>query len=190
MSISPNVSQGRVTNVQDRVAALTSKVNQPVACACGSTHFYQVRAEEYADNGYASAQIRLISNNSEPLYVCICGTPIALKDTVQGKTDSPRARFLRSLQLGLEFQKKNQPQSLAQGFVSIAEHEEAKATIEELQGKVDWLMSAVEALTETDSEDDEIDEEAGGTSTTAEPVVPTAVHSELASGKGRGKNKR
>src|ERR1039458_4065411 len=118
---------GRQTGIQERLHALNTKVNQPMVCgSCGSTHFTLLRAEQFADNGYNSAQIRSLSMNTEPLYVCICGTPVVLKDTSAGKnSDGPRAQFLKSIAAAVEFQQKNQIQGIAQGFVSIAEHQNA-----------------------------------------------------------------
>ena len=164
MSNNPAAPQGRPTGLQDRLQTLTSKVNTPMACVCGSTHFYVVRTAEYADNGYASAQIRVLSQNEEPMHLCVCGRPVTLKDTsaASKNNDGPRARFLKSLQAAIAYQNSTNLQEIAKGFVSIQEHDNTKATIDELRAQVDWLTSVVDVLsgenagdeaeTETESE--------------------------------------
>lgn len=176
MSNTVNAPQGRVSNLHERVNAQSSIANQPMSCVCGSTHFYTVRAEEFANNGYGSAQLRALSMNTEPLYICICGRPVSLKDSSVSKiSEGARARFFRSLQIAVEDQKKSQPQGLAQGFVSIAEYKEALETIEELQTSVAWLMSAVEVLN-TEHEEDEADVEVvEATGETAEPIAGSEI---------------
>lgn len=162
MSTNP-AAQGRTSNVQERFQHLNQKVNTPMQCECGSTHFYVVRAEEFADNGYASAQIRSLSTNTEALYLCVCGLPVQLRDSATGKaSDGPRGRFLKSLQTAIAHKSKNTPQGLAQGFVSLAEHEEVKADVATAKEQIEWLMSAVEALTANDEDGDGEGDEATG----------------------------
>lgn len=202
MSTSTAVTpQGRINNVHDRVNALTLRANQPMVCSeCSGTHFYVVRAEEFADNGYNSAQIRGISNNQDALYICICGTPVPLKDNAGGKgAESARARFLKSLQVAVEFRKKNSVQALAQGTVSITEHNEVKEQVVTLQEQVEWLMNAVEVLNSPSHADDEDamddDEQDGGDAKEIETEIAstTAAKTEQAPAvrkvRGPGKNK-
>lgn len=168
MSTNPTTIAGRPTNVHERVSALAAKANAPMVCPdCGSTFFYQVRAEEYSSSGYASAQFRSVSMNTEPLYICPCGSPVEVKDTTAGKiTDSPRQRFLASLKSALEFRKSQQLTGAATGFVSVAEYQELAAQVQELTAQVAWAVQGVEALN-SEAGDDEGDE-------TDEPETPGA----------------
>lgn len=198
MSTNNAVVQGRVNSVHDRVNALTSRVNQPMTCgSCGSTHFYVVRAEEFSDSGYNSAQLRSLTMNQDALYVCLCGAPVPLKDTSVGKgSESGRARFLKSLQLALDYQRKNNTQSLAKGVVSLGEHEELKEQLATVQEQVDWLMSAVEQLSGEETEEEangEMDEEASATSKSEPEETPetaaSAPKEQTTRRGGKGKNK-
>lgn len=147
MSTNLAAPAGRPSALHDRFQALNTRVNTPMQCECGSTHFYVVRAEEFADNGYSSAQIRSLSTNTEALYICVCGRPVTLKDTSQGKNaDGPRARFLKSLGAAIEFQKQTSLKDLAKGFISIECRADMDARTDELAEKVEWLMEAVDHL--------------------------------------------
>jgi hypothetical protein len=144
-------------------------------CECGSTHFYVVRAEELADNGYSSAQIRSLSTNTEALYICVCGRPVALKDTSQGKN---RARFLKSLGAAIEYHKQTSLKDLAKGFIPIECRADMDARTDELAEKVEWLMEAVDHLKNKvdelgggDGSDGDGEEVAGDIEAAQEPVA-------------------
>jgi hypothetical protein len=144
-------------------------------CECGSTHFYVVRAEELADNGYSSAQIRSLSTNTEALYICVCGRPVALKDTSQGKN---RARFLKSLGAAIEYHKQTSLKDLAKGFIPIECRADMDARTDELAEKVEWLMEAVDHLKNKvdelgggDDSDGDGEEVAGDIEAALEPVA-------------------
>jgi hypothetical protein len=132
----------------DRLQSLNDKVNKPMACGtCGGTFFIKLNAERFSNNGYNSAQIKSISANQQPVYVCLCGEPVVIKDTTAGqRADGDRQQLLVSLGLAAEHLKANRVSNIAEGFVSVAEHQNDLLTIEEMKGQIDWLVSVVEQL--------------------------------------------
>ncbi len=135
-----------------------------MACeACGSTHFVQALAEEFTNNRYGSAEFRPLTGNFQPpsVYVCLCGTPMPVNglshaaDVQYGNT--PKGRFLASLQKAIAFRKASQPQVLAQGCVSLGEYEELRDQVAVHQDQIDGLLDVVEALERAN--DDDTDED-------------------------------
>ena len=115
----------RHISAQERIRLNMNKANTPMVCECGSTHFFKIYVEEYAEGGYGSVSLRPVSQNQESFYACICCKPVQQKDTSTGKTsEGSRARFLRSLSSAIEYLGKNTPQGIAAGMVSIAEYQE------------------------------------------------------------------
>jgi hypothetical protein len=112
--------------------------------------------EEFADNGLYLNHLRSISATSEAMHICACGTPVAMKDTAQGKgSERPRGRFLKSLQLAVKFQKKSDPQNLAQGFISLAEYTELRDHVLMQQDQIEDLLVAVETMARANGGDTE-----------------------------------
>jgi hypothetical protein len=140
---------GRATNLHERIHQTVTKANAPMSCgACGGTHFNLVRAEEFTDNGYNSATFRSISTNTDPAYVCLCGQPYPMKDSAVGKgsSEGSRARYLKSLSLAIDYRKKQGLSAIADGTVSIAEHQQVVEQVNGLIETVAWLEETVNLL--------------------------------------------
>ena len=142
------MNQGRPTLMADRLQSLNDKVNKPMACGtCGGTFFIKLNAERFSNNGYNSAQIKSISANQQPVYVCLCGEPVVIKDTTAGqRADGDRQQLLVSLGLAAAHLKANRVTVVAEGMVSITEHNNSLQTIGEMQTQIDWLTSTVDRL--------------------------------------------
>lgn len=130
---------------------VSQRPNQPMVCAaCGSTHFIKALAEEFSAGGYSSVEFRPLTAGFQPpsAYVCLCGTPMPVNGVSLGEVrydNTPKGRFLTSLQKAIAFRKAQQPQVLAQGFVSLAEHEELRDQVAMQQDQIERLLDAVEA---------------------------------------------
>ena len=156
--------QTRLRSMRGNVHVLSPQVTSPMVCeACGSTHFVQASAEEFTNNGYGSAEFRPLTGNFQPpsVYVCLCGTPmpvngLSLAADVQ-YSNTPKGRFLASLQKAIAFRQAHQPQVLAQGCVSPAEHEELRDKVAVHLDQIDGLFAAVEALERANDDDTDKD---------------------------------
>jgi hypothetical protein len=195
---------GRMSTLNERILNISKGANKPMSCSCGSTHFYKVHTEEYADNGYSSVQVRSLSTNTETAYICLCGKAVQMKDTaVIGTGEGSRARFMKSLVAAGEFNSKNTPIGIAAGMVSLAEQAEDRAVIASLQEQVAWLTATMELLVGA-AEDVEVTEEGTSESTTGIvqasvglapvttpsvvlPAVPTAAKKSAAAEKRTGR---
>jgi hypothetical protein len=163
LSTNPTAHMGRQSSVNERYNEAAAINETPMACSCGSTHFFKLSSEQYNNNGYATAQFRSLSSNTESAYICLCGNVFPINEPVNVRaTGTSRAKFLNSLKTAIDYQKKNNPQGLAQGFVSIEEHKASLETIAELQERVDWLMITVETLAGHVAVEDEDEEGAEG----------------------------
>jgi hypothetical protein len=135
----------------DRLQSLNDKVNKPMACeTCGGTFFIKLNAERFSNNGYNSAQIKSISPNQQPVYICLCGEPVVIKDTTAGhRADGDRQQLLVSLGLAADHLKANRVATVSEGMVSIAEHNNSLQTIGEMQLQIDYLAQVVDRLLST-----------------------------------------
>ena len=165
------MNQGRPTLMADRLQSLNDKVNKPMACeTCGGTFFIKLNAERFSNNGYNSAQIKSISPNQQPVYICLCGEPVVIKDTTAGhRADGDRQQLLVSLGLAADHLKANRVATVSEGMVSIAEHNNSLQTIGEMQLQIEWLTKTVDSLVAAADVEVETGDEPGADAGEPEP---------------------
>jgi hypothetical protein len=165
----PPTNQGRPTVMADRLQSLNDKVNKPMACdTCGGTFFIKQYAERFSNNGYNSAQIKSISPNQQPVFICLCGEPVVIKDTSAGqRADGDRQQLLVSLGLAAAHRKETRVSTIADKLATVTEQKIDRQTIAEMQTQMNYLDEAVAQLlassdieveTETETETEGADE--------------------------------
>jgi hypothetical protein len=180
--------QGRPTVMADRLQSLNDKVNKPMACeVCEGTFFIKMYAERFSNNGYNSAQIKSISPNQQPVYICLCGEPVVIRDTSAGqRADGDRQQLLVSLGLAAAHRKANRVSTIADSLATLTELNTDRQALSDVQTQLEYLDTAVERLlaasdveVETETETEGADEpevlEAGTEAAqTADQTTPNA----------------
>jgi hypothetical protein len=148
MRINPTL-QHRFTGTLKTVTPSPKAVTPPMTChSCGSTHFIKTQAEEFSNTGYNSAEFRSLTFQPQSVHVCLCGTPMPMHGLSEecNYGDNPKGRYLSSLHRAIAHRKAHQPQVLAQGCVSLTEHQELRDHVADQQEQIERLLEAVAAL--------------------------------------------
>ena len=140
-----------------RVQAATSAVNAPIECpSCGSIFFIEAQAGMYTTSG---AGYRNVNQAPQKVYLCPCGEIMIPSNYSSGvPAGSERDLFVQSLKLAIARRSSTTLDQVAQGTVSLAEHNKLKAQFEELAGRFNaWagggeMPEPVELSTEGDEE--------------------------------------
>jgi len=114
-----------------RVQAATSAVNAPIECpSCGSIFFIEAQAGMYTTSG---AGYRNVNQAPQKVYLCPCGEIMIPSNYSSGvPAGSERDLFVQSLKLAIARRNSTTLDQIAQGTVSLAEHNRLKAQFEEL----------------------------------------------------------
>jgi hypothetical protein len=117
-----------------RVQAATSAVNAPIECpSCGSIFFIEAQAGMYTTSG---AGYRNVNQGPQKVYLCPCGEIMIPSNYASGvPAGSERDLFVQSLKLAIAHRNSNTLDQVAQGTVSLTEHNRLKAQFEELAGR-------------------------------------------------------
>ena len=143
-----------------RVQAATSAVNAPIECpSCGSIFFIEAQAGMYTTSG---AGYRNVNQGPQKVYLCPCGEIMIPPNYASGvPAGSERDLFVQSLKLAIARRNSTTLDQVAQGTVSLAEHNRLKAQFEELAGRFNaWagggeMPEPVELSAEGDEETQE-----------------------------------
>ena len=128
----------RPTTGTQRVARAINNPNEPTACrTCGSIYFMEMTAQMYTTGGYG---LRAVSTIPMRVYMCPCGeilTPAGLNNG--NHAGGERDLFARSLATALAYRAETGVEAAAKGVAGVHELQELRATIAELQTRVDQL---------------------------------------------------
>ena len=142
-----------------RVQAATSAVNAPTECpACGSIFFIEAQAGMYTTSG---AGFRNVNQTPQKVYLCPCGEIIIPPNYASGvPAGSERDLFVQSLKLAIQRKKENTLDQVAQGTVSLAEHNRLRTQFEELVTRFNiWADEPIDLDSDDAATSDEHDQE-------------------------------
>ena len=121
-----------------RIARAINNPNEPTACrACGSIYFMDMTAQMYTSGSYG---LRAVSTIPMKVFICPCGeilTPPGLNSGNQAGGE--RDLFAQSLATALAYRAETGVDAAAKGVAGVHELQELRATIAELQTRVDHL---------------------------------------------------
>jgi hypothetical protein len=121
-----------------RVPRALKNPNEPTICrTCGSVYFMEMTAQMYTTCGYG---LRAVSTIPMRIYLCPCGeilTPAGLNNG--NPAGGERDLFARSLAMALAYRAETAVEATAKGVAGVHELQELRATIAEVQTRVDHL---------------------------------------------------
>jgi hypothetical protein len=117
-----------------RVQAATSAVNAPIECpSCGSIFFIEAQAGMYTTSG---AGFRNVNQAPQKVFLCPCGEIMIPSNYASGvPAGSERDLFVQSLKLAIARRSSTTLDQVAQGTVSLTEHNRLKTQFEELAAR-------------------------------------------------------
>lgn len=142
---------GRGNGLVDRINALDSRANTPMLCPdCGGSFFFKVTAEQFSDSGYGSAQFRSLTMTPEAAYLCLCGYLVPIKETSAKGVFGTHPQFLKAIKAATEFQDERSGKALkiAEAAATVAELDEVKLQLKDLEDLIDALKHNVEVLSD------------------------------------------
>ena len=170
--MSHRISSQQSTGAQ-RVARAINNPNEPTACrTCGSIYFMDMTAQMYTSGSYG---LRAVSTTPMKVFICPCGeilTPPGLNNGNQAGGE--RDLFAQSLAKALAYRAETGVEATPKGVAGVHELQELRATIAELQTRVDQLSGLDPAPQVVDAtEDDQGKAEAIDGDLVAPPPIAT-----------------
>jgi hypothetical protein len=135
--MSSRISRQQSTGAH-RVTRAINHPTEPTACrTCGSIYFMDMTAQMYTTGGCG---LRAVSTIPMKVYLCPCGeilTPAGLNNGNQAGGE--RDLFAQALAKALAYRAETGVEATAKGVAGVHELQELRATIAELQTRVDQL---------------------------------------------------
>ena len=118
----------------------------PVVCErCGSEYFYQAKFRQYREmlsSSGAGGGLSTVSDQSQPIRICICGEPMP-EEGIRRAGDDARS-FSRSVVAAKAHRAKQQPAALLQELLAELA---TKKELSEAQERLANLEQALQAIT-------------------------------------------